>query len=154
METATSTLAILPNTKEQIELFANKLISEIENGQVNPLELIIIQKSFEKMFDKVKETLTKAMVDEAEKYGKKFEFKGAKIELVEAGVKYDYSSCGDTQYTRVNEQILQLSEVKKQREAFIKSLKEPMQVLDEETSELVTVYPPKKSSTTTLKVTI
>jgi len=40
----------------------------------------------------------------------------------------------------------------KSRETMLKSLKEPMQIIDEATGEVSTLYAPKKSSSTTIKV--
>lgn len=155
METASSTLSVLPNNKAEVENFANKLISEIENGQINPLELLRQQRAIEKVFDLIKDSLTKAARDEAEKYGvKSFEFKGAKFELAEAGVKYDYSQSGHVGYSKISESIAKLNEKKKEFETFIKAVKEPVNLVDEDSGEVFTVYPPQKTSTSTIKITL
>jgi hypothetical protein len=46
-----------------------------------------------------------------------------------------------------------LKEKVKHRETFLKALKEPLSIIDEETGDLQRVHPPKKSSSTTVKVT-
>ena len=153
METAVSTLSVMPTTKEQVSLFANKLKSELENGEVNPLEVITMQKAIEKVFDAVKPTLTELARTEAEKHGKSFEFKGAKIECIEAGVKYDFSECGHLDYNDLCEKINQLTEAKKNYEAMIKTYKEPQNLISL-TGDVMTVYPPKKTSTSSIKVTL
>jgi hypothetical protein len=154
MESATSSLSILPSNKEQIELFSSKLISELENGEVNPLELLRHQKCIEKVFDKIKETLTKMAREEAEKYGsKQFDFKGVKIELAEVGVKYDYSNCNDFVLGQLTESVETFTEMKKQREVMLKSLKEPMNLISED-GVPYTVYPPTKTSTSSIKVSV
>lgn len=153
METATSTLALMPNTKQEILTFSEKLKEELQSGYVNPLDLLRGQKAIEKVFANIKEDLTKATREEAEKYGKSFEYKGSKIELAEVGVKYDYSECGDYELNEILEQIAKLEEKKKAREAFLKTLKEPMQIITKD-GEPIEVYPPKKSSTSSIKITI
>jgi len=154
METASSTLSVMPNTKAEIEQFSQMLISEIENGQINPLELIRQQRAIEKVFDLIKESLIKAARDEADKFGaKSFEFKGAKFELVEAGVKYDYSQCGHVGYAAVTEKMATLNDEKKQLETFIKAVKEPVNMVDNDGVPF-TVYPPQKTSTSTIKITL
>jgi len=153
MQTATSTLSILPNNKEQIQLFASKLIDELESGQVNPLDLVKMQKCFEKTFDIIKPKLSELSRSEAEKYGKSFEYKGIKIELAEVGTKYDFSKCGHTDYDLLCAEIAELSEKKKTMEAMLKSFKEPQNLIDSN-GEAITVYPPSKTSTSSIKVTV
>jgi len=153
MQTAVSTLSVFPNTKEQVSLFANKLKSELENGEVNPLEIITMQKAIEKVFDAVKPTLSELARAEAEKHGKSFDFKGAKIECVEVGTKYDFSECGHLDYSELCEKINQLTEMKKNYETMIKTYKEPQNLISLN-GDVMTVYPPKKTSTSSIKVTI
>lgn len=155
METTINTLSILPNTKQEIELFSSKIISELESGMINPLDLLKQIKCFEKVIEQTKDTLLKMAREEAEKYGtKNFEFKGVKIELAEVGTKYDYSKCNDFVMAKVSEDLAKLNETKKQRETFLKSLKEPIQLVDEESGDVFQVMPPVKSSSSSLKVTI
>lgn len=153
MQTAVSTLSVFPNTKEQVSLFANKLRTELENGEVNPLEIITMQKAIEKVFDAVKPTLSELARAEAEKHGKSFDFKGAKIECVEVGTKYDFSECGHLDYSELCEKINQLTEMKKNYETMIKTYKEPQNLISLN-GDVMTVYPPKKTSTSSIKVTI
>lgn len=153
MQTAVSTLSVFPNTKEQVSLFANKLKAELENGEVNPLEIITMQKAIEKVFDAVKPTLSELARAEAEKHGKSFDFKGAKIECVEVGTKYDFSECGHLDYSDLCEKINQLTEMKKNYETMIKTYKEPQNLISLN-GDVMTVYPPKKTSTSSIKVTI
>lgn len=154
METATSTLSVLPSTKEQVQLFADKLKSEITNGEINPLELRLRISAMEKVFDAIKPELTTAARDEAEKYGaKSFTFMGSKFELSETGVKYDFSECGHTDYNRLVSEIEAMSEKKKQLETFMKTIKNSINLIDSE-GEAITVYEPKRTSTSGIKVTL
>lgn len=152
MESALSTMSIMPTTKDQIVSFANKLKAEIESGEVNTLDVIKMQKSIEKMFDSIKGTITEYARAEAEKHGKSFQFKGAKIDLVEVGVKYDFTECGHLDYNELCETIEKLNEQKKNFEAMIKTFKEPQNLISIN-GEAMTVYPPKKTSTSSIKVT-
>lgn len=153
METATSTLSVLPSSKEQVQLFASKLIDELENGQVNPLDLVKMQKCIEKTFEIIKPKLSELSRSEAEKYGKSFDYKGVKIELAEVGTKYDFSQCGHTDYNSLCAEIAELNEKKKAMEAMLKSFKEPQNMIDSN-GEAITVYPPNKTSTSSIKVTV
>ena len=155
METTINTLSILPSTKDEIQNFSIKIISELESGMIKPLDLLKQIKCFEKVIEQTKDTLLKMAREEAEKYGaKSFEYKGVKIELAEVGTKYDYSQCNDFVLAKVSEDLSKLNESKKQRETFLKSLKEPISLVDEESGDITQVLPPIKSSTSSLKVTI
>jgi len=153
METVVSTLSILPSTKDEIKSFAAKLEYELENGVVNPLDLLKAQKCIEKTFDAVKPKLMGLALTEAEKYGKSFEYKGIKIEQAEVGAKYDYSSCGHIDYDLLCKQIDELLVKKKDYETMLKTLKDATNMISND-GETMTVYPPKKSSTSSLKVTL
>ena len=87
--------------------------------------------------------------------GKEIELNtGTKIELAEVGVKYDFSKCNDEQLLNLEESKIQLDNLIKERQAFLKSL--PSEGMDIVTpyGELVHVYPPSKSSTSSFKVTL
>jgi hypothetical protein len=153
METAISTLSQLPETKQQIETFAYSLEQGLINGQIIASDLLRFQKAMEKVFDKIKPTLIENALNEISNFEKNPIIKGSEFSIVEAGVKYDYSDCNDLEYNSLSIQLEALKSTLKDRETFLKSIKQPMQMIDENSGEVFTIYPPKKSSTTTLKVT-
>ena len=153
METAISTLSQLPETKQQIETFANQLEQGLINGQIVASDLLRFQKAMEKVFDKIKPTLIENALNEISNYEKNAVIKGSEFSIVEAGVKYDYSDCNDIEHNILNTQLEALKSTLKDRETFLKSIKEPLQMIDETSGEVYTIYPPKKTSSTTLKVT-
>ena len=80
-------------------------------------------------------------------------FKGATFDVKEAGIKYDFSKCEDVIWNDIDKKMQMLTERKKEREAFLKSLKERFTYVDESTGEIITLYPPQKKSTTTYAIT-
>ncbi len=153
METAISTLSQLPETKQQIETFAYSLEQGLNNGQIVASDLLRFQKAMEKVFEKIKPTLIENALNEISQYEKNSVIKGSEFSIVEAGVKYDYSNCNDIEYNTLTIQLEALKSTLKDRETFLKSIKEPLQMIDETSGEVYTIYPPKKTSSTTLKVT-
>jgi hypothetical protein len=153
METAISTLSQLPETKQQIETFAYSLEQGLNNGQIIASDLLRFQKAMEKVFEKIKPTLIENALNEISQYEKNSVIKGSEFSIVEAGVKYDYSECNDIEYNTLTTQIEAIKSTLKDRETFLKAIKEPLQMIDENSGEVYTIYPPKKTSTTTLKVT-
>ncbi len=153
METAISTLSQLPETKQQIETFAYSLEQGLINGQIIASDLLRFQKAMEKVFEKIKPTLIENALNEISQYEKNAVIKGSEFSIVEAGVKYDYSECNDVEYNSLTIQIEALKSTLKDRETFLKAIKAPMQMIDENSGEVYTICPPKKTSSTTLKVT-
>lgn len=102
--------------------------------------------------------VVKAVRDEAEKYAKEGGLRlfGHKIEPIEAGVKYDYSECNDPVLKRLLDKKEQLDKEIKDRQKFLQAVPyKGMSINDEETGEIdITVYPPVKSSTSTIKLTL
>lgn len=76
------------------------------------------------------------------------------MEIKETGAKYDYSVCNDVTWTELNNELNRITELKKQREEFLRTIRpQGMDIIDEE-GIITTIYPPAKSSTTSLTVTL
>jgi len=156
--TTTSILALFETNKEQRQSFALDLVSKIESGEVDPLKIHLQIKCVQDIIKLLDDnTIYKSSVLEAaEKYGQKsFAFQNAKIEIKETGVRYDFSKCGDTVWEMHDSQLSGLKDTIKKRELFLKSAPEKgVEIVDELSGELITVYPPSKSSTTSIAVTL
>ena len=80
---------------------------------------------------------------------------GAKIELAETGTNYDYLKCGDWEIELIESQLLALKEKLETRQKFLKNLPiEGIDIVDSQTGELIHVFPPAKSSTSSYKITL
>jgi len=153
--TAFGVMRLLPDTKTGVDLFSKQLISAVENGEVNPLELKSLFKFMEAVFKKVDEGTKENQLREADKHLEKaFLAYGFQIEKSENGTAYDYAGCNDPIY---NQRLRIFEEAKAQlndRAALLKALKEPITVVDDESGEIATVTPPRKTSTSGLKFTM
>jgi hypothetical protein len=142
-------------SKEGVQRFSIQVINAVKNGEVNALELKAYLKAMEQIIEIVDKATRHEQLTEAEKYGEKsFEVFGCKIEKAEVGTKYDYSGSGDPIY---NHRLQIFEEAKKQlddRAAFLKALKEPLVIVDDESGEVATLRPPLKKSTDGLKFSI
>lgn len=144
MEKALSYIYVLPSAKSEVSIFASQIIGEVESGNINPIELKIRLKWIERLIDAIDKPIKDAVLREASKFGKRFEHNGFRIEETETGTSYDYSN--DVIWNTLKEKI-------KEREAFLKTLKEPLSIVDEETGEITICVPPIKKSTTSLRFT-
>lgn len=142
-------------SKSGIQIFSKQLIESVQNGEVNPLELTAALKAMEAITKAVMEKIKENSLRESEKYSEKiFSAFGCKIEKAEVGVSYDYSICGDPIY---NQRAQILEAAKKQldeRADFLKALKEPLTLVDDESGEVATVRPPLKKGSQGLKFSI
>lgn len=154
--TTTSILALFQTTKEERQSFALALISEIENGNVDPLKVHLQVKCMEDLIKAITENTVykKYVLEHAEKFGQKsFQYENAKVEIKEVGTKYDFSQCGDPLY-RDAEEISESAKANlKQRAEFLKTVPvKGLEMVIED--EVVTVYPPSKSSTTSIAISL
>jgi hypothetical protein len=154
--TTTSILALFQTTKEERQSFALALINEIESGNVDPLKVHLQVKCMEDIIKLLNSnTVYKtAVLDAAEKHGQKsFDYQNSKVEIKETGVKYDYSQCGDPVLKELLDRKEDIDIILKGRETFLKTVPEKGMELKID-DEIVTVYPPSKSSTTSIAVTL
>lgn len=153
--TAIGAARLLPTTQTQVDIFSDQVIESVRQGEANPLEVLVILKAFAKASERILNEVRENYVREADKYPEKsFEAFGAKLEKGEVGTSYDYSVCNDPIYNRLWEVSFEANGQLKERETFLRALKQPMTIVDEATGETVKVIPPLKKSTSSVKVTI
>lgn len=146
---------MLPTTQTQIDVFSDQIIESVRQGEVNPIEVLILMKAFEKAQKRILEEIRENYVNEASKYPEpSFEFNGTKIEKAELGTMYNYAVCDDTVLERLEVDFNTAKEKLDERKKFLQALKQPLTAVDELTGEVVKINPPVKKSTSGLKVFI
>jgi hypothetical protein len=151
----TSTIALFDTNKEQRKQFSQLLINEVLDGKASALDIHYKLKCMIEIAEAtIDDSLFKtAILDEASKYPKKFIFKESEMQIAEVGVKYDYSQCNDDELNELLAQKTSLETAIKNRQTFLKTI--PATGLElRKNDELVTLFPPTKTSTTTLKTTL
>ena len=155
MNNQLQTLSLFETTKEQRAAFCAEIINQLEQGAQDPLKVHLQVKSMEDIIKQLNDNpvYKSYLLDAASQHGKKFAFQNAEFSIKEAGTRYDYSQCGDTEAEELELQINQLTEKLKARYKFLQTV--PAEGIDIRIGdEMVTVYPPSKSSTTTVAVTL
>lgn len=152
-ESAISIFRKLPETKDQVSKYASLVKSSLLEGEVDPLLFAQQLKAFEDLLKKLKDDVLvrDCILQEAEKYGKSFKKGTASFCIKESGVVYNYTTCQDEDYEKIMEKYNYLSELKREREAFLKSIKPGNEVYGKDGRQL---EPPVKRSTTTVTVTL
>lgn len=151
----TTDLSIFETTKAERQEFAQSIIKGIKDGLSDPLKVHYQVKCMEEVIKNItSDPDYKSMtLDEAAKYGKTFEHFNARFEVKEMGVKYDYSVCNDPTYNKLKAQLTVIEDELKAREKYLKAIPaQGVQTLLED--EVVTLYPPAKSSTTSITVNL
>lgn len=149
------TLSLFDLNKEQRSELVQTTIERIANGELSPLKAHLQVKAMEDIIDQITKdkTYKDMLLDEAAKYGKSFEFGNGKFSTKETGVRYAYDQCNDPVLAELYEQNDKLLEQIKLRQKFLQTV--PTEGMDIRVGdELVTVYPPSKSSTTSVTVTL
>jgi len=134
MEAASSYLALMPITKQEIKTFSEKLIAEITAGFVDPLQVAVNLKAMEEVIATVRKdkSVQAEILAVVSRNNNKVEHSGATIEM-RLKSKYHYEE--DTAWSEINAQITALDAKRKEREAFLKALKQ--EVADPLTGEII-----------------
>ena len=164
----TSILALFETSKEQRNSFVTDLVERIKEGEVNPLKVHIQVKAMEDIITQLTSTDEKKnkniasaltyrsfLLDAAEKNGKKFQMFNAEFKIGETGTKYDYSKCGDDDLIAMLAEMEILKSKIDERQSLLKTL--PAAGIDmvmQTTGEVVKTYPPSKTSTTSVSVSL
>lgn len=153
MDSAIGVLRVMPASKGEVGRFSTQLIEAVKSGEVSPLEVLVLLRALENVSETVRSAIKDNINTAADKYSEKsFNVFNARIEKAELGTKYYYEASGDPEWARRKAGVDAATNLLKEREAFLRALKEPMDVLDTETGEVFKLVPPPKFSTPGLKV--
>lgn len=120
-----------------------ELISQVQNGDTDPLAVALALKDLEDQLKAAKNILKPIIVDHLAKYPKSQAlFSGFNFRVQNKSV-YDYSTCGDIVWDDCNEKLESIKLLMEDREAFLKSLKEPFLLVSTEGEEFGKIMPPK-----------
>jgi hypothetical protein len=155
MQLTLTNLGLFETDKEQRKEFVNQVIEGLNEGSVDPLKVHLQVKCMEDIIKQLTSSkeYKEICLTEAVKFGRNFEHHNAKFEIKEMGVKYDYSNCNDPILKEYEKELKAIEEVIKTRQSILKTLpSEGMEIIVED--ELVRIYPPSKTSTTTVTVNL
>ncbi len=148
---------IFETTKEQRTEFTYQLIQRLNAGELDPLKTHLQVKALEDMLETLKanKDYKDAVLQAAVLNGKDFEYMSAKFNIREVGVKYDYSKCESPQYEEIMNEYNSAAKAKKDMEEFLKKVPhQGLDIINGVTGEVTKVYPPAKSSTTSVAVSL
>ncbi|MBQ2188943.1 MAG: hypothetical protein II401_10375 [Bacteroidales bacterium] len=147
----------LPSTKTEQKSFIAQLVDAALKGEVDLLKVHAQMENLKAVIEGyLKDPKVKELeIDEVRKYENDIaEVHNAKFEIASVGVKYDYTLCGHKAYNRIQQQIADLQAKAKQMEEVMKLNKEMWVYTDTETGETYEVYPPTKTGSLSVKITV
>lgn len=148
-------VTILNADKSELSEMASIILESVDDGNADPLDVLIIAKKGKYVFD----ALVEGMKGKVNIEDKNLTKHNVVVRKQDTGVRYFYDGCNDAKLSEINNQILALQEKQKQREEFLKSLKgETKEYINEETGEVEIfenpIYPPSRIGTPSLICTI
>lgn len=152
--TAMGALRSLATTQTQVDVFSDSIIQAVQQGEANPLEVLIQLRAMEKAIKRIIPEIKENTLREAEKYGKNFDLLGNNLKIQETGVEYDYAATGDPVWAKLDSIANTAIDNRKKREAFLRTVNGIVRVTDEDTGEEIELKPAPKTSQTTVTVSI
>lgn len=149
-------IILLNNPTSVAEMVANAK-EVVLSGNIDPLTAYINIQKMAKAIDEYNKDkdIRRVTLNALELYGQKTVTKGdAKLEISEVGTKYDYAATNDPKIAELYAMKKALDAEIKERESYLKALPSSgVQVVDPDSGEVATLYPPVKSSTTWIRTT-
>lgn len=147
-----SMLRLMPSRVKEVATFAKGIITSVRNGDANALEVLVMLRAIQLLSKEVIEQIEENILNEANRYNEKsIERYGARIDKCDVDTKYLYETSGDSQWEELDAEIKSLTERKKQREEFLRVIKDPVLVVNKDGVEEL-VKPPVKRTKEGVKV--
>ena len=147
----------IPVTRTGQKELGDIMKKRLADGETNPIEAVVKAKSLYEVLSLFlkDDDVKRLVVNECSKYGKGEtpSFSGAKVQVKETGVKWDYTDCGDLVYNSLVQQMEELKQRMKQRESYLKTITKRKTEIDEATGEIYTILPPVRTATTSYSIT-
>ena len=143
-------------SKGLVKQTAQSLISEAEEGNVDTLSALAHLEFMSQVIEMAKDELRQRAVNELDAYGAEAKIgvvkHGVTFKHKEAGVRYSYDNTPAWAEIKLREEAV--ASERKGLEEQLKVLKSKQTILDETTGELIELYPPIKTSKTTVEISL
>lgn len=144
---------IVSADKREMTNIVSQYLEDMAYNGGEPLKDLALCRKYIFLLEELEKGLKDFAITELKTYDRnETDVLGTTVKAVEAGVKYDFSAtqAWAKQKVLVDTESMKLKEI----EAFVKTLKSKTTVVDEETGEAVEYFPPTKTSSTSIKVTL
>jgi hypothetical protein len=144
---------IVSADKEQITNIVSQYLEDMAYNGGEPLKDLALCRKYIFLLEELEKGLKDFAITELESYERnETDVLGTTVKAVEAGVKYDFS---ETQAWAKQKVIVDTESKRlKEIEAFAKSCKSKTTTVNQDTGEILDYYPPVKTSSTSIRVTL
>ena len=147
------TSPIVSADKQALSDMVSSYLKELAFNGGEPLNDLALCRKYIFLLEELEKGIKDYVIKELEKEdNSESTILGTTMKIVETGVKYDYSASKPwaEQKSKVDEESKKLKDI----EGLAKSLKGKMVMVDEGTGETFEYFPPAKTSSTSIRVTI
>lgn len=151
-DTPMSMLRLMPSRVKEIATFSKGIIDSVKQGNASALEVLVMLRACELMAKEVIEEIKENILNEANRYNEKsIEMYGARIDKGDVKTEYLYETSGDSEWEELDAEIKSLTARKKEREEFLRAIKDPVLLVNKDGAEEM-VKPPVKRTKEGVKV--
>jgi hypothetical protein len=147
------TSPIVSADKQALSEMVSSYLKELAFNGGEPLNDLALCRKYMFLLEELEKGIKEYVIKELEKQdNSEAVILGTNMKVVETGVKYDYSASKPwaEQKFKLDDESKKLKDI----EALAKSLKGKMVMVDEATGETFEYFPPAKTSSTSIRVTI
>jgi hypothetical protein len=147
-----SMLRLMPSRVKEVATFAKGIVQSVKNGDASALETLVMLRSLQLLSTEVIDQIQENILNEANRYNEKsIEMFGARIDKGDVKTEYLYETSGDSQWEELDAEIKSLTARKKEREEFLRVIKDPVLQVNKDGAEEL-VKPPVKRTKEGVKV--
>jgi hypothetical protein len=148
-----NTIDFLNIESPELDQFRADIETQLEEGYLDALKVFVKLKMISDALSEINKGIKDKALEEAQKYSQKsFSAFGAKIEIREMGAKWYFDKTNDPFIKNIELEKGKILEKEKERQAFLKTIKEKTIIVNEETGEAFEVYPARKESSTGIAI--
>ena len=149
---AISVLTQLPTSKKSIDVYVESVKDDILSGYIQPEASAIMLKAFEDIIKALRgdKEIKEYIQDACDKYTEKSFIYADTTFSKSDRATYDFKVCEDPEWLSLSMQEMKISAMKKARESWLKTLKEP--TADPQTGEIIN--PPAKLNTSIVSISL
>jgi hypothetical protein len=154
-DSPSSVMQLFDADKKSLIGFATTVINAVQDGNEDALKVHAVAKKNIFAMEKIIEGIKENVKTEAAKYGDKpFMYANAECHYTPTSTTYDFEACGDQELVRLQLEFEAVKAKLDQRKEWLKTMGNPENILNAETGETFTIYPPVKRSSMGIKVTL
>lgn len=140
-----STSSLLVQSKNDIKKAVDSVILLVQKRRYDPLKALIFATKLKEMGDTLEKGVRQIATDESKlSKGEIYTLYNVEVSTKKVGVSYDFTVCNYPTWVRLKQESVDAAEALKKCETMLKGIPKKMTIIDEDSGEIVEVFPPNK----------